>query len=193
MRIIYITGLGDDNPTDQRCIVRFWKVYGITPVFFQVDWSSDESFDDKLKRLLDCIDKAYETSGRKVGVIAASAGVSAALHAYARRLDVITGIVSICGKIGRPEYVLDVVKKHNPAFAESMDMLSQTVDSIPLEARKRILCLIPFADRVVDTQDQALNGAINRRVWSTGHVVTIATQLTIGAYKNIRFLRKQRA
>lgn len=189
IRVIYITGLGDDDPINQRRAVKLWKMYGVEPVFFQVHWSSNETFDDKLSRLLECVDEAYEASGRKVGVIAVSAGASIALHAYMHRLDIITGIVSICGKIGRPEYVFDVVKSRNPAFATSMNKLSATIDSIPLDARKRIMCLYPFADRIVDPGDQVLDGAMSRRVWSVGHVVTITLQITLGAFRNIRYLR----
>ncbi len=191
MHVIYITGLGDDMPSPQQRAIKTWKLYGVEPIFFQSNWESKETFEEKLQRLRNAIDKAYVTSQKEVGLIAASAGVSLALHAYAHQKDVVAGVVSICGKIGRPEYVLDRVKRRSPSFARSMDVLPQTLSLLSPAERKHILCVVPFIDEVVATKDQVLEGAFMRRSWSIEHAVTIGYQLVFGAYKNCRFLRNQ--
>lgn len=191
MHVIYITGLGDDMPSPQKRAIKTWKLYGVEPIFFQSNWESKETFEEKLQRLRNAIDKAYVTSQKEVGLIAASAGASLALHAYAHQKDKVAGVVSICGKIGRPEYVLDRVKRRSPSFARSMDVLPQTISLLSPIERRHTLCVVPFFDEVVAIKDQVLEGASVRRSWSVEHAVTIGYQLVFGGYKNCRFLRNQ--
>lgn len=165
-------------------------MYGVEPIFFQSKWEDKETFDEKLERLCKTINDSYvASSDKKVGLIGASAGVSMALHAYAQQTNKVAGVVSICGKIGRPEHVLDRVKRRSPPFAQSMDTLPQTLSLLSHTERKRILCVVPFFDEVVATKDQTLEGAFMRRSWGVGHATTIGYQLIIGAYKNCQFLQ----
>lgn len=189
MPVIYITGLGDNNPKNQIFLVNLWKIHRVKPVFFRVGWEDDEAFSTKLNRLSDLVDKLYTSYG-KVGLFATSAGVSMAFHGYASRPDKILGVVSICGKIGRPEYVLDRVKQKNPSFAESMSRLPETLSVLTPKIRKSIICVVPLADKIVDTQDQSLAHAQLRRAFSFGHVSTIALQISLFSGKNLRFLKK---
>lgn len=190
MHVIYITGLGDDMPSLQKRAIKTWKMYGVEPIFFQSNWESKETFDKKIERLCKTINDSYlASSDKKVGLIAASAGVSIALHAYAQQTNKVAGVVSICGKIGRPEYVLDRIKRRSPTFARSMDMLPQTLSLLSSAERERVLCVVPFFDEVVATKDQVLEGALVRRSWSIEHAITIGYQLVFGAYKNCLFLR----
>jgi hypothetical protein len=189
MYVIYIPGLGDHSPTLQRAVVKTWHLYRVKPHFFHVGWADGEPFAIKLRRLLHLIDQLHQKDSEPVGIIAASAGVSLALHAYQENPSCICGVVSICGKINRTEGTIASIRRQNPSFSESMDMLPGTISKIPSESRKNVLCVYPIVDRIVPLQDQVLDGAHRRKSWTFGHVVTIAAQLTIASYRNIIFLK----
>ncbi len=187
MHVIYITGLGDRKATWQHRAVKSWRLYGVTPHFFRVGWADDETFSYKFKELLKLIDD-LEKNGEKVGLVAVSAGASMALHAFVERRSVI-GVVTICGKLQRPETVVEYVKRENPAFAESMTLLPTTLRNLTPSMRRRLYCIYPLSDHRVSVADQCIKGANRRRVYSFGHVLTIATQIIFGAHRNLRFLK----
>lgn len=189
MHVIYITGLGDNNPKWQRRAVRVWKIYGITPHFFQVDWANGEDFSLKLARLLKQIDE-LATQTLPVGIVAVSAGASMALHAFAAAPKQIAGVVTICGKIQHPDKVERTIRRNNTAFAHSMDILPASLAKIAKGNRKKILCLYPFVDGYVPIVDQRLDGAVNKRSYSFGHAPTILVQITFGIRRSLRFLRQ---
>lgn len=192
MHVIYITGLGDQKAVWQRRAVAAWRIHGVMPHFFQVRWADDEAFGPKLEKLLKLVDELYEKDSREVGIVAASAGVSMALHALVARNERIKGVVSICGKIQHPEGVHDSYKHENPAFSKSMDLLPSTLRSLSGEMKQKITCLYPYADHVVPLQDQRIPGAKNKRVVSFGHVATITLQITLASFFMLRNLKKTR-
>lgn len=162
----------------------------MTPHFFPVGWANG-TFSEKLGRLETLITELYKKDKQPVGIIGISAGASLALHAFVAKQDTVAGVVTICGKIQRPEVVRKKVKRQNPAFAESMARMPQTLAALSPTMRKRILCIYPLFDEIVAVRDQCLDGAQRRRVLSVGHVVTIAGQLLFGARKNAGFIMKQ--
>lgn len=190
MHVIYITGLGDNQPTWQiRVVTKVWKIYGVTPHFFRVGWA-EGSLSEKLTRLDKLITDLQSKDQQPIGIVGVSAGASLALHTFAAHTDVVSGVVTVCGKIANPDKVLESVRRQNLAFAESMVKLSKTLNALTPELRKRILCVYPLTDRIVAIQDQHINGAHKRRAYTFGHVLTIAVQLVFGARKNLQFLRK---
>jgi len=190
MHVIYITGLGDSRPVWQfRVVMKTWQLYGVKPYFFKVDWANGTLI-EKLERLDRLITDLSSKDHRKVGLIGISAGASLALHTFVSHPDNVTGIVTICGKILRPESIHEMVKSQNPAFAESMAFMPDTLQKLTPELKSRLLCVYPLIDMVVATQDQHVPGARKRRVFSFGHGFSIALQLTFGARKNIRLLKQ---
>jgi dienelactone hydrolase len=194
MHVVYITGLGDSHPVWQiRAVMKTWQLYGVAPHFFRVGWADDEPLRLKLARLEKRINELYEADRQKVGLVGVSAGASLALHAFVANQNKATGVVTICGKLLQPEKVGKQVRLQNPAFAESMDGINEIVQGLTPQQRKKILCVYPLTDRRVSVEDQYIEGANKRRVYSFGHTFTIATQLLFGARKNIRFLKKVEA
>lgn len=191
MHVIYITGLGDNQPTWQiRVVTKVWKIYGVTPHFFRVGWA-EGSLSDKLTRLDKLITDLHGKDQQPIGIVSVSAGASLALHAFVAHADAVSGVVTVCGKIANPDKVLASVRRQNPAFAESMVKLPETLNALTPKLRKRIFCVYPLTDRIVATQDQRIDGAHARRVYSFGHVFSIALQLTFGARKNVKFLQRR--
>lgn len=190
MDIIYVTGLGDDDPKWQfRVVMRTWQLYGIRPHFFRVGWT-EETLTQKLRHLTRLIDDLYTESRQPVGVVGVSAGASLALQVFISRPESVAGVVTICGKILHPENVGQGVKRQNRAFAESMSRMPDTLQALTPRLKDRLLCIYPLTDRIVATQEQHVAGAHSRRVFSFGHIFSIAVQIVFGARKNIRFLKQ---
>jgi hypothetical protein len=190
--LIYITGLGDQRAEGQRRAVAGWRLWGVGSELFQVKWADKEAWAPKFKRLLDRID-TLAAEGKDVGLVAVSAGATAAINAFVARQDVLVGIVCIAAKANRPETIGNRIRHKNPAFVTSAQDAQQALASLDASARKRILSRYALADEMVMVADSHIAGAHNRRVLSFGHVITIATQITLGAPGFIRFLKRLQA
>lgn len=154
-----------------------------------MNWADGEAFAPKLERLLTLIDDVAKKG--PVSLVAASAGATAAINAYAARLDVISGLVCICGKINNPEGIAAHYVRDNPAFGESAAQTVAALSNLNLAQRQHILSIRAMFDPVVSAKDSILEGAYNRATWTSGHALTIATQLLFGAPSFIRFLKRQ--
>lgn len=186
--LIYIPGLGDHRIAGQSRAVRAWRVQGVESHVFQMNWEDGEDFAPKLERLLAMIDR-LAAQGKMVSLVSASAGSSAAMHAYAARTDTINGVVSICGKLSGIENVHPTLYGRNPAFLHSMELLPDATDHLDKTARHRILSMHPIADEAVPLRDTRLPGVNMRRMPVAGHFFGIAYGLTIGSFRAINFLK----
>jgi hypothetical protein len=186
LHVIYIPGLGDIKPDNQRKIVGFWRHYGVEPELFHMNWGDKEPWEPKFNKLLARIDKLSKDG--KVALVGASAGASAVINAYAARQDKIVGAVCISGKIHHPENIGDKYHKNNPSFITSAFEAPKSLEKIGLDNRKHILCRYALFDQVVTDRDSRVAGARNRRSPTVGHVVTIGFQLIFGAPSFLRFL-----
>jgi hypothetical protein len=188
--VIYIPGLGDSKVTGQQKAINLWRLQGVKPYLFQMLWDDGEALQPKLDRLIAVIDAAHD-DGYEVSLVAASAGVSAALHAFSVRKHTVKGVVSICGQILGYNHVSNYTYTRNPAFGESMQCLPNSLEALTAEDRSRILSLHPVADPGVPVRDTRLPGSIEGRLPTTGHAVSIGYALTIGSRKILRFLKQQ--
>jgi len=193
MHVIYIPGLGDSRVNQrfngQRILVSSWRFWGVRPHVFQMNWSDNEAFAPKLERLLKLIDSLSKQA--PVGLVAASAGASAALNAWAARPQAIVGVVCIAGKINNPSTIGNSYQQKNPAFWESAQLSAKSLASLSARDRKRLLSIYGMADELVPARDSKVSGAYNRQVKTMGHAIIIATQLAYGAPRFLRFLKSQ--
>lgn len=186
--VIYIPGLGDKKLTGQQKAVNLWRLHRVKPELFVMRWYDSEAFAPKLARLLQVIDKAHK-DGYEVSLVAASAGASAAINAFAERPDVIKRVVCICGQIMGYDHVSNYTYQCNPSFAESMHRVPASIARLTTEDKQRILSLHPVADPVVPVRDTRLPGSIEGRLPTTGHATSIAYALTLGSRKIMRFIK----
>ncbi len=188
--VIYVPGLGDANPRGQRLLVRSWRFWGVRPLFFHPKWADGETFEPKLERLLALIDDEI-TKGRQVSLVAASAGAGAAIHAFAARKDVVSGVVLIAGWVNSPESIGAGYRRKNPAFYESAREVQFSLDKLDFDSdRPRIQSRQALVDPIVPRQFSQVAGARSVTVPSIGHAFTIATQLLFGAPFWLRFLKR---
>jgi pimeloyl-ACP methyl ester carboxylesterase len=190
LHIIYVPGLGDTKVTVQRWAFRWWRIYGVRPQLFHVNWANGEPFQPKLQSLLQLIDD-ITASGDRVSLVSASAGASAALNAFVARPEKIQRVACICGKIQRPEAVSPVLYQRNPAFQDSMQMLAASLAKLQPSDRARILSTHPLFDEMVPVPDTRLDGAIYQVLPSAFHLISIGYGLTLGSWRIARFLKKR--
>jgi len=187
--VIYVPGLGDANPRAQRLLIRTWRVWGVKPLLFQMNWGDGEAFAPKLRRLLKLIDDEV-SKGRKVSLVGASAGAGAVINAFAARKDKIQGVVCICGKVNNPETIGPRYSTGNKAFVDSARQVQFSLDKLDFDAdRTRIESRYAIFDPIVSQSDSEIAGAHNRTVPTVGHSITIASQLLFGAPSFLRFLK----
>lgn len=193
LHIIYIPGLGDEvEPRGQLWAVARWHRYSVEAELFRMRWGDREAWQPKFDRLLARIDDVI-AEGKDVGLVAASAGASAAINAFAARKNKIVGVVLIAAKVNRPEAIHQLHYTKNPAMPESVKQCVESLKTLGPDDRHRILSRYGLFDEVVKKADSYIPGAHNRTEPSIGHFFNIATQLTFGAHSFIRFLKRQAA
>jgi dienelactone hydrolase len=188
--VIYVPGLGDHRTKTQRLAPQYWQVFGVKGHCFLMQWRDQEPFASKLERLLSKIDE-LAADGHKVSLVGASAGASVVLVAYAARLDKVSGVVCICGKINHPETVGPERFLENPAFKDSLARLQEVLPKLGPRDRARILSLHPLYDGTVPVADTIIPGARKGVIPAIGHALGILVALVFVAPVFIRFLRRQ--
>lgn len=191
--IIYIPGLGDRKTYAwaQKFALNLWRSKNVMPYYFAVGWADKhESYEQKRSRLIKAIDTAIH-DGYTVSVVAASAGANLAVTALATRPERIHRVVSICGKINRPESVSDAILALNPAFKDAMADSQHSLQKLTQETRKKILIVRALRDSYVPAADGAVPGAHMRVIYSIGHALSIFMAITIFRHVCLRFIRRQ--
>jgi hypothetical protein len=189
LHLIYIPGLGDRRLSSQRYAVSTWSRWGVEAELFEIKWYEGE-WPPKLKKLLARIDELSD-QGKTVALVGASAGASAVINAYAERRTKIVGCILIAGKANRPETIGMRYISANPAFKASADQAKSSLARLTAEDRRHIQSRYALIDETVYRADSRIDGAVNKLVLSIGHVITIGSQLTLGAPSFIAFLKKQ--
>lgn len=190
--IIYIPGLGDKNPRFQTLAVKMWRIYGYKSQLIQMNWDDKTSWSKKLPLIIKQIDYLFE-QGYKVSLVGASAGATAVVNAYAERSDKIDALITIAGKINRPETLGQKYIDTNPSFIESINQAQKSLNTLQTEDLKKFLCIYSLKDGLVTKEDSIINGAKSYESKVPYHPLAIAYYLTIGFYKinqHIRLLTK---
>lgn len=188
--VIYVPGLGDHVSHGQNLAIQLWRLYGVKPHYFPLKWAKKEKFDTKLDRLLEKIDGLLN-DGHSVSLVGVSAGASAVINAYAARTK-LNAVVSIVGKIHRPESIGNTTYRINPAFKESMNQVCGSLEKISTPQRKRIMSIYVRADRTVPNQDSLVDGALNKKFLGWGHISGIFFSVVLGGPLIANFIKKSK-
>jgi len=186
--IFYVPGLGDPRYQEQGLLLKLWRIYGVRVHYTPMYWSDDRPFQLKLEELLEKIDRAAG-SGAAVSLIGTSAGASSVINAYAKRKNVISGVVCICGKLqgDLPQKTI----QQNPSFNESFQAVPDSLALLGKSDRQRILSLHPIKDGIVPIDETRIPGTHEKTMFSIGHVVSIAYAITVDSWRITRFLKTQ--
>ena len=186
--------MGDDGKAT-KLIVAGWKKLGLAPIIFVPGWDNEEGVAPKLTRLNKLIDK--ESEGKKISLLGISAGASLAMNAFIKRLNKVEKMVSVCGrlrlgwsgdKIGRK--LQEETLKHL-AFKESVEMVEKNIEKLTEDDRKKILTISArLGDELIPLSTSQLAGAKNIFVSGLGHVLAIASAMTVEFEEIKRFLEE---
>ena len=185
--IIYVPGFGDPNKREEAAVGQ-WKKFGVTVHYHPLIWSDGELFAPKFERLLKLIDELH-SHNYTISLVGTSAGASAAINAFAKRPEAVSGLVCICGKIQNLQTIGAVNFEQNPAFKDSVDLLPASLQSLDNTKQTKIMSIHPLIDGRVNVADTFIEGARTKIIPTIGHVVSIAYAITLGRKSIIRFLK----
>lgn len=172
--VIYVPGLGDSFDTARVFTVGLWKMHGLGASCTPMRWSSKESYEQKLQRLLDDIDRKDS-----VILVGESAGGAIALRA-AEISPKVRACVTLCGISTSAMRVGDGYSRRAPA-------LRTAVSRIPSTHTSRVHSIYSALDLTVPPRYAVAKGATVHRIYVPGHLFAIAAGLV---WKVPRVIRK---
>lgn len=187
--ILYVPGLGDKKRWLlwlQKQALRLWRRHDIRFEIISMKWAEPVPLKPRFEKLLKRIDELHK-EGAAVSLIGTSAGASAVISAFTIKPKKINGVVTICGKLKGD--IPDVIKELNPCFAESLEVLAQSVHKISTSDKKRILTLRSPWDAIVPPDQAVVDGAINKEVKILGHNPTCGYILLFKSHLITTFLK----
>jgi len=189
--VVYLPGVGDHNNSHiQIKAVKKWRKYGLETHFHQINWNDNESFDNKLNKILKIIDELYDAS-QAVSIVGVSAGASMAMNVYEARKDKIRALVFICGKINNPETLGEDYKIRNPRLFESVSSSSKAVRRLNKDDKSKMLTVQPIYDGTVAMDDGRITGARHKVLFSALHAVSIYLAITLYRKVSINFIKSK--
>lgn len=187
--VLLLPGLGDHHPQILLKLIKHWPLLGVSLHFQPINWNDNEPWNSKLTRINSRLDELSEKYG-SLGVVAISAGASAALNVYALKTDKINKLVFICGKIAGLDDVNPNYYKTNPAFKNSLADAQSVLNKLSPADKIKMLAIRPLYDEVVHTRYSKIPGVRQLVMLSAGHSISIGAALTIYSPIISRFLIK---
>lgn len=174
--ILYIPGLGDSYDRYRKQALRLWSLFGVDAQLIPMNWYDGLSYERKFKQASDVIVQLAK-AGERVTLVGESAGGSMAINLFAAHPEVAC-LITIAGVNKATTPVISKTLRRGPAFATSRQRLADALPKIPDRRRQNIHTLSGLIDNVVASPFSIIPGTNRRRVWSIGHVSTIALCLT---------------
>lgn len=187
IHILYLSGFGMDHDSLRLRMLKLWRFRNVTIELVPMRWESNETFEQKLARIDQAIDRA---AGKQIVIIGESAGGSMAVHMYARRSDDLYKVMGLCGKASQPETVEERYYARSPTFRVSMERLNESIGQLSEDQRKRFVSIHPLYDPTVPVSETLLPGCKRIRLWTVGHLFAITVALTIFSPLLVRAVRK---
>jgi esterase/lipase len=172
--VIYIPGLGDNSDVKRRFALSFWKIYRMKTELVPMQWYDNKSYEEKVKRVNDAINKAL-ANGYRVSLIGESAGGSMALNIAASRSDLYK-IITVAGVNASTMSVSDSILRRSPAFKRSIHELRKSLNTLD---KTKVETVRGLFDRSVSAKYTFIEDAHNHIVFSFTHLMTTSLCLTI--------------
>ena len=186
--IIYVPGLGDSYDGVRATALKTWKRRGLSVEFVPMKWrSTTESYDDKVKKVTDAIDRATADTIVLVGESAGGSVVTAIGYTHNH---VVSKVITIFGKNVKTNRVSPYLYKKNPAFKDSMLQADSIVESMSVEDASQYVNVYSPYDPTIRKIDTHIPGATLRRVHTPGHLISISLVLTVLQHIVIREARR---
>lgn len=182
--IFYIPGFGSSYDVMRRSALKRWRL-GVKAELIPMWWYSAESYEAKYRRARQSIQEALD-SGYDVSLVGESAGGSMALSLYAQMPEV-KGVVTVAGFNNLSQPAAPSVQRRAPALNGSLQAADIFLARLTPERRSSVHTLNGIWDRVVGVSSSKIAGAQSHRLLTIGHLMTIATCLTVQKRRVIRY------
>lgn len=160
-------------------IVRRWQRKGVDCQLVTMNWSDDQTYEDKLALIL----KKIDALPGKVVLVGVSAGASIVVPAFAKRRHKVSGIITISGLLSLAPGDEAKVEFFDRAWYGAAKASEGVLKKVSAADLQRIVTFSPWRDSVIAPERAQIAGAVNRRVPSMGHVFSIGVTLIL--YANI--------
>jgi len=137
----------------------------------------DETYESKYERIASAIE---HIKGDEIILVGESAGGAMALFAFARNLDQVHRLVTICGYNHGAADVHPSHRRKHPAFYHLMPAADEIVSALSLQSRRSITTVYSTRDTVVAPQHSSIEGAAKIALHTPGHLTSIARTLLRG-------------
>lgn len=189
--VILIPGLGDDTGKLQLVTKHWQQQYNIETIPYLVPWmGNDQSFEQKLERLIEKIDALHE-NGYKISLLGTSAGGSCVINAYCKRRDKIAKVINVCGRLKKGENVfptLDVAARNSLSFKQSVLLCEENLKTLTVQDKTKILTIRSMYDEIVPVSLIPIAGANNIRIFSIEHLLSISLTMTLYSKNIVDFI-----
>lgn len=186
--VIYISGLGDLYDGPRRFFLKFWQMYGVKTELVAMQWTNDESYEDKFMRVKQAIETA-QASGRRVSLVGESAGASMMFNVAADEPE-LYGIVSLCGVNTSKTPVATSILHKKPAFARAIKTLDDAREKVMITKADHVTAITARRDQSVPVSTNQIVGAQHIKVFSVGHLTTIFLCLTVYNFIVVRAIKR---
>jgi pimeloyl-ACP methyl ester carboxylesterase len=175
--ILYIPGLGSGYDRYRKYALRVWSLFGVDVQLLPMNWYDGQPYECKFNQASDLIRQLLK-AGKRVTLVGESAGGSMAINLFAAHPEV-ARLITVAGVNKASTPIMSKTLRRGPAFAASRQQLAGALPKISDRRRRNIHTLSGLIDNVVASPFSTIPGTNHRRVWSIGHVSTIALCLTL--------------
>jgi pimeloyl-ACP methyl ester carboxylesterase len=182
--IIYIPGLGDRYRFLQVAALWFWAIWGVRVYFAPMHWYEEGTYQQRADQILRQIER-LEQVGFAVSLVGSSAGASMALNVAAKAPN-LHKVITIAGVNSSELSISPNIRQRSPVFDQSAQAASTSLEKVD---PTRIHTIHGVIDNVVTPTYNDIPGASNHRIFTIGHIMTIAACLTILSPWVIRLIK----
>lgn len=192
-KVIFVPGLGDREPP--KFFIRLWRLWGISIILFKTGWKSQESYEDKLARLIELIDK--ESAKENVSLIGTSAGGSLVISAFSKRKNKIIKVVVVCSRLRKGSLKgysgFEQRTAGYDAFAKSVESSEKNIELLTRRDKEKIMTTWAWMDELVPSNTSTIDGAKNVILPSAEHMISIGLSLTLFSRSIREFLHQNKS
>ena len=187
LHIIYLPGFGDGYDIGRRTALWGWRIWGVTTQYIPMRWNSNESYSEKYARIDQAITAA---AGRRIVIIGESASGTMALAAYAKRRRDLYKVMTISGKNNNPASVAPRLYRQHVAFREALATAEAATNQLSSEDHHDFIAFYPLYDEVIPPKEAVIPDCQLVRLFSAGHLLTIALALTLYSGYIVRIAKR---
>lgn len=154
--VIYIPGLTDRYDPFRRLGLMLWRRPSVAVTLIPMRWEDpEESYESKLSRIHQAIDKYAD---RKTILVGESAGGPVAIVAMKWYREKVDRVITVCGMNQGTDRVSKELYQKNSAFHDAMIEADRLMPHLSDEEKEAIMTIYSSNDGVVSVQDTLIEG-----------------------------------